>query len=285
MPDSLPARTQTVYIRRVAGGQNVDSLIWFADAQPRPSGSWQNRCLTLHVNESPEQTAAIQARQRARYTMAGIAEELQRERLQQLHQNAQRLLQPYRVVIPWAERLTFRADQVQLRRDHQKYLGLIAAVTLLHQYQREHVLDAAERPCLLATLSDLQWAHRLAQAALGQTLRDLLPQTRQLLVLLDDYVSRRCQSEQLPRLQLRFQQRELREALGWGKNPDGLHPAGRWRAERRQSNLVCWRSTSTVWLLAVDRLALAVLPLPSRVAEASPGSGDGDEETALPARL
>ena len=43
-----------------------------------------------------------------------------------------------------------------------------------------------------------------------------LAQTRQLLVLVDDYVGQRSQREDKSRLELRFTQRELREALGWG---------------------------------------------------------------------
>ena len=53
-----------------------------------------------------------------------------------LHQNAQRLLEPKRVLIPWANQFTFRRDQTRMRRDYEKYLSLIATITLLHQYQR-----------------------------------------------------------------------------------------------------------------------------------------------------
>jgi hypothetical protein len=97
-----------------------------------------------------------------------------------------------------------------MRRDYEKYLSLIATITLLHQYQRE------ERDgYLIATLDDVALANRLAGEALGQSLDDLLPQTRQLLVLIDDLVSKRAREEQKPRSELRFTQRELREAFGW----------------------------------------------------------------------
>ena len=43
-----------------------------------------------------------------------------------------------------------------------------------------------------------------------------MPQTRQLLVLLDDYVAQRAAAAGKPRSEVRFQQRELREAFGWG---------------------------------------------------------------------
>jgi len=87
---------------------------------------------------------------------------------------------------------------------------LIASITLLHQYQRER-----QGEYVTATLEDVEVANRLAGEALGQSLDDLLPQTRQLLVLIDDHMSQRAQREQKPRSELRVTQRELRETLGW----------------------------------------------------------------------
>nr|CAC9163488.1 Uncharacterised protein [Escherichia coli] len=55
----------------------------------------------------------------------------------QLHQNAQRLLRPLNVVNLFASQLTFMSDKTRTRRDHMKYLTLIRAIALLHQYQRE----------------------------------------------------------------------------------------------------------------------------------------------------
>ncbi len=38
---------------------------------------------------------------------------------------------------PFASQLTFMSDKTRTRRDHMKYLTLIQAIALLHQYQRE----------------------------------------------------------------------------------------------------------------------------------------------------
>ena len=101
-----------------------------------PDAELQSRCLVLRVNESSEQTAAIQERQRAAYLHPPTTCHAPRDELIQLHQNAQRLLKPLPVVIPCARELRFRDDQTRMRRDHAKYLSLIAASALLHQYQR-----------------------------------------------------------------------------------------------------------------------------------------------------
>ena len=96
-----------------------------------------NRCLVLSVNESSPQTQAIQQRQRENQTLDGLIKVAQKGHCIKVHQNAQRLLRPLKVVNPYAEQLTFRSDQTRTRRDHMKYLTLIQSIALLHQYQRE----------------------------------------------------------------------------------------------------------------------------------------------------
>jgi DNA primase len=70
-----------------------------------------NRCLVLTINESREQTRAIQARQRSRRTLAGLLEQHDLEAVRSVHHNAQRLLRPLAVVNPYAESLTFLDDR------------------------------------------------------------------------------------------------------------------------------------------------------------------------------
>jgi len=179
-------------------------------------GELANRCLTLSVNEDPEQTAAIHQRQRAAYAHDGAPADAQAIRTR--HQCAQRLLQPLGVVIPWAAELTFRTDQTRYRRDHAKYLSLIASVTLLHQYQRlqiERVHDGLVERCVVATLEDVEVANQLAAAVLAPRVEALLPQTRQLLEFLIRYVDERGARDGVPRRDFRFTQRAVREACGW----------------------------------------------------------------------
>ena len=95
-----------------------------------------NRCLVLSVDEGREQTRAIHQFQRRRETLAGLLAQQDRQATLTLHRNAQRLLRPLLVVNPYAEKLTFLDDKTRTRRDHLKYLTLIRAVALLHQYQR-----------------------------------------------------------------------------------------------------------------------------------------------------
>ncbi len=192
-------------------------MMFLTTTAEQPDAELQSRCLTLHVDESPEQTEAIHARQRAAYTLDGQLAEDQCQRIGRVHQNAQRLLEPLPVTIPWAEQLKFRNDQTRMRRDHAKYLALIAAITLLHQCQRPRkTRGEGEVAYLEATTEDAALANRLMSQVMGQSLDALLPQTRQLLALIDEHVRRRAKKEKKSRGTIRFTQRQLREQLGWG---------------------------------------------------------------------
>ena len=118
--------------------------------------------------------------------------------------------------MPWADRLTFRHDQTRMRRDNAKYLSLIASITLLHQHQRKRVELATGTVAIESTIEDVQLANQLISEAMGQSLDDLLPQTRQLLVLIDDLVNQQSKTRKIDRTHVRFTQRQLRDAFGWG---------------------------------------------------------------------
>lgn len=185
-----------------------------------------NRCLVMSVNETRAQTEAIQARQRFEESLEGLLEANAREDIFKLHRNAQRLLQPLKVVNPYAEQLTFLSDRTRTRRDHRKYLALIRAVALLHQHQRE-VKSAPTRggtvEYIEATLEDIETANVLAHEVLGRTLDELPPQTRRLLELIEAMVRERTAALDIVRSDYRFSRREVREATGWGHTQLKVH--------------------------------------------------------------
>jgi len=89
-----------------------------------------NRLVVLGVDEDRAQTRAVQAAQRRAATLQGLMARLGREPVIRLHRNAQRLLEPLPVVVPGAEELAFPDSSTRHRRDHQKLLSVIAAITL-----------------------------------------------------------------------------------------------------------------------------------------------------------
>jgi len=190
-----------------------------------------NRCLVLTVDEDRAQTRKIHDRQRHSQTLKGLVASTEREQLVTLHRNAQRLLEPLSVVNPFADRLTFADTATRTRRDHVKYLTLIAAVTLLHQHQREIKTTSAGQGAgatvrYIETIpADITLANALAHEVLGRSLDELPPGTRRLLDALHAHVTSRCQSEGLDRGLIRFTRRQLREALGFGDTQLKVHLA------------------------------------------------------------
>jgi hypothetical protein len=176
-----------------------------------------NRCLVLTINETSEQTAAIQARQREARTLAGLRTRVASEQIVAAHRAAQTLLRPLAVVNPYAESLTFAHDRVRLRRDHQKYLALIDAIALLHQHQRKvQKLDVHGEAIeyIEVQSQDIALANKLAHAVLGRSLDELPPQTRRVLAALDAWVSEQATCDGVSREAVRFTRRTVRGVLG-----------------------------------------------------------------------
>jgi hypothetical protein len=185
-----------------------------------------NRCVVLAVDESREQTRAIHRVQRQSRTLEGLARRRARARLLKLHQDAQRLLRPLAVRNPYAEALTFLDDSTRTRRDHEKYLTLIDALALLHQRQREVKVgrvDGERLEYVEVTLADIEVANRLADEVLGRTLDELPPQTRRLLLLVEEMVAARCAELSVERAELRFTRRDVRAYTGWGNTQLKVH--------------------------------------------------------------
>ena len=187
-----------------------------------------NRCLVLTVNEDREQTRAIHKLQRERQTLEGLLLRQDRDQVLAVHRNAQRLLRPLLVANPYARHLTFLDHQTRTRRDHMKYLTLIRAIALLHQYQRpvkttDH--DGRSVRYIEVTKADVALANDLAHEVLGRSLDELPPQTRRLLGLLDGLVTERAKAQGLDRCDVRFTRREVREATGWGNTQLKVHLA------------------------------------------------------------
>jgi DNA primase catalytic core len=186
----------------------------------------QNRCLVLAVDEGRAQTQAIHKKQREGQTIEGLLAKREREEILRVHQNAQRLLKPLFVANPYARELTFLDSQTRTRRDHMKYLALIRSIALLHQHQRQrktashngHALEYIE-----VTLDDIATANRLAHEVLGRSLDELPPQTRRLLLLVDEMVSAECERQKIERTDFRFSRRDVRQYTGWGDTQLRVH--------------------------------------------------------------
>ena len=177
----------------------------------------QNRCLTLAVGESAEQTGRIHRLQRERRTLAGLIARAERQDVLKKLRNAQRLLQTVDVLNPYAPSLTFATARTRNRRDHEKYLTLIDAIALLHQHQREaRTLPSGQR-FIEVTLDDIALANELAPEILGRSLDELPPQTRRLLEYIRKVMKPKSGGAAT------FTRKELRDHCGWSLTQVRVH--------------------------------------------------------------
>jgi DNA primase catalytic core len=187
----------------------------------RPETDYElaNRYLVLSVDEGREQTRRIHAAQREAETLRGMLRSMDREEVLKTHHNAQRLLRPLRVNNPLAEQLSFPDDRLRLRRDHQKYLGLIRTVAFLRQYQKP-IRSCEHRGQTIQYVevdeTDLALTHKLAAEVLGRSLDELAPPTRSFLLALHEMVRAIAAAESIPIESVRFTRRLARERTGWG---------------------------------------------------------------------
>jgi DNA primase catalytic core len=188
----------------------------------------QNRCLTLAVDESAEQTGRIHHLQRERRTLAGLIAKEERKDLLKKLRNAQRLLSPVEILNPFAPGLTFPTGRTRNRRDHEKYLTLIDAIALLHQHQRtrgQHIVNGRTVEFIEVTLDDIALANQLAPEVLSRSLDELPPQTRRLLGHIRELVKKKAAngSAKVGAGFACFSRKELREACGWSLTQVRVH--------------------------------------------------------------
>jgi hypothetical protein len=117
----------------------------------------ETRNWSVDVDESEEQTEAVKKKIADKYSNI-----VAHHSFVNVFQNAQKLLKPYPVKIPFAEFLGARTPNrpIRIRRDFDKLLSAIEVITLLHQYQRP-IKEEAGFEYLDATLADYFMAKEL----------------------------------------------------------------------------------------------------------------------------
>jgi hypothetical protein len=152
-----------------------------------------------------------------------VRRQLEKKEILAAHRNAQRLLRPLRVVNPFACQLTFLDDRTRTRRDHEKYLTLIDAIAFLHQYQRPVRRDGQNLEYVEVTVADIARANRIAGEVLGRSLDELPPQSRRLLLLIEEQVNKKCEEQKIEHRQCLFSRRDLRQWVGWSDTALKIH--------------------------------------------------------------
>lgn len=168
------------------------------------------RCFEIHLDESEAQTRRIHQRQRE-MRMEGWGRRPLADPIRQRHHNAQRLLEPVRVLIPFGAGLSFPSRWLRTRRDHERFLSLIDAAAFLHQYQRESgemEENGHTFRFIRANIDDYRLAWQLAREVLRSTLHELSREARELL----DAARGLTAGQQAG---TSFTRRDLRDQTGW----------------------------------------------------------------------
>lgn len=170
------------------------------------------RCFEINLDETEEQTRRIHRLQRESRTLDRFRSDAAFELIKRKHHNAQRLLEPVAVVIPFVHQLRFPSRWLRTRRDHERFLCLIEVVTFLHQHQRERgslVDEAGELVSYVeATVEDYETAYELAQEVLQSTLHELSKAARD---LWDAIIKRFSEDKEFTS----FTRRDMRASTGW----------------------------------------------------------------------
>lgn len=177
-----------------------------------------NRCFELYLDESEKQTKAIFAAQRRARTLDGWKTERLKEKILRVHHNAQRLLRPLKVIIPYVDLIEFPPSWLRGRRDHDRFLSLIEGIAFLHQCQREIGSDNGA-DYLEASLCDYAAAYDLAHQVFTESQSDLARPVMEFLARVEAVVQAEAQKQKARLEEVWFNRRMIREAV---KLPDHL---------------------------------------------------------------
>ncbi|MFY0602076.1 MAG: hypothetical protein JXR03_20545 [Cyclobacteriaceae bacterium] len=135
-----------------------------------------NRSFLIYLDESEEQDGRIMDYQRA--LSANKIDQDKEQEIQTLLKNTQRVLEPIKVVNPYAELLCLPQAVFKPRRTNNHYLQFIEAVTFYHQHQRQIKADEHGEAFIETTLEDIKESNTLLKEILLRKTDDLAGATR-----------------------------------------------------------------------------------------------------------
>jgi hypothetical protein len=182
-----------------------------------------SRFFVVNADESEAQTQRIHRMQRRKYSVERICErETKVPRILAAHHAAQRLLEKRRIVNPFAELLSFPTRQMRARRDHERFLDLIAAVCHLRQFQKsvkQMNLEGASGGVeyIACDSIDYRIAHTIMKAVLPATLGAFPRGAESLYEAVRELARVKAREEGLRADEVSLSQREVRESCALGQ--------------------------------------------------------------------
>lgn len=163
-----------------------------------------NRSFLIYIDESKEQDERIMEYQRN--ISAGKIIKAEEKRLKEFLQNVQRIMQPVKVVNPYAGFLKIPHEVLKPRRSNAHYLHFIEAITFYKQHQREKKTDPATGEIYIeTTLEDIEEANELMKEILLRKADELSGATRNYFEELKEFLQQEKQTT--------FTNKEIRKQL------------------------------------------------------------------------
>ena len=173
-----------------------------------------SRAFVINTDESREQTKAIHTHQRHKYSLERVNQGPEVASIIRSHQAAQRLLEKVTIVNEFAPLLDFPVNLMRLRRDHDRFLDLIACVCFLRQYQKSSQQIGGTR-YVACDLEDYKVAYKImVEGVLSSTVRELPKGAVGLYEDLRSWVKKEATKQNLEAWDVSFTQRQVREATG-----------------------------------------------------------------------
>ncbi|MBA3704318.1 MAG: toprim domain-containing protein, partial [Bacteroidetes bacterium] len=169
-----------------------------------------SRCFVIAVDESKEQTKRVIHYQNN--VAAGIVDKKKERDIREFLQNCIRLLKPYEVVNPFANRITLPEEAHKIRRLNELYQCLVKQITLLNQYQRKK----DEQGRLISTKEDLQTACEIMFESILLKVDELDGALRQFYEKLKTFVEKQGKEYEFNRF-------EIRQATGVSKTQQHVY--------------------------------------------------------------
>jgi hypothetical protein len=175
------------------------------------------RCFVIHADESREQTMRIHEDQRKKYSLERIHGGGQAvEQIIRRHRAAQTLLRKRDIVNDFARFLDFPVKGMRTRRDHGRFLDLIAGVCFLRQYQKREEYDGG-LPFIRCDIEDYRIAYTLmVGGVLPGTMGDLPQGTHMLYEDIRRWLREEAPGKGAAVTEILFTQRQVRETTGLG---------------------------------------------------------------------
>lgn len=174
-----------------------------------------SRCFVVNTDESSEQTKRIQESQRYKYSLEKLKSGgREKDVIIKTHRAAQRLLKKVNIVNDFAPFLNFPVKLMRTRRDHDRFMDLIACVCFLRQYQKKEERDG-DISFIRCDLEDYKVAYTImVEGILSSSMKEIPAAVQILYEQMRSFAKQEAKKQALEVTEISMTQRQIREYTG-----------------------------------------------------------------------